>query len=328
MTAFNKKKLSVIFAFYNEADCINSAVNEITSCLSQLQEVDYELIFVNDCSTDNSLELILEQRKKNKKIKIINLSRRFGIMPSIMAGLRHATGDAAVYLDIDLQDPPELINKMVKYWINDGYDVVYTTRKKTSGNNFFLRMLSKVGYFVLARTSNIKVDVDSGDFKLINRKVINEYIKFNEIDPFYRLIVEYVGFKKKQIFYERRKRTSGKSKFSLIKIFNNFFEISLFPFSDFPLRFAFIFGFLSFVVCMFVMLRTLFLHFGGLTSQYISTTSIFIAILFFAGIQSLIIGFLAIYIGLIHKETKRRPLYIVDNAIGFDLDQKGEHENN
>ena len=155
MTALNKKKLSVIFAFYNEADCINSAVNEITSCLSQLQEVDYELIFVNDCSTDNSLELILEQRKKNKKIKVINLSRRFGQMPGIMAGLRNATGDAVIYLDVDLQDPPELINQMVKYWIHDNYDVVYTTRKKTSGNTFFFKILSKIGYFILSKTSNL-----------------------------------------------------------------------------------------------------------------------------------------------------------------------------
>ena len=117
--------------------CIESAVKEITKHLDQIDEIDYEIIFVNDHSTDNSLQLILEQRKINKRIKVINLSRRFGHMPSIMAGLRNATGDAAIYLDIDLQDPPELIPKMVNYWLHDNYDVVYTTRKKTSGNNFF-----------------------------------------------------------------------------------------------------------------------------------------------------------------------------------------------
>ena len=316
MSDQSKKKLSVIFAFYNDSLCIESAVEEITKYLDQINEIDYEIIFVNDHSTDNSLQKILEQRKKNKKIKIINLSRRFGHMPSIMAGLRNARGDAAIYLDIDLQDPPDLIPKMVNYWLNDGYDVIYTTRKKTYANNFFLRILSKIGYFILSKFSNIHVDPNSGDFKLINRRVINEYVKFTEIDPFYRLIVEYIGFKKKQIFYERRKRTLGKSKFNIFKIFTGFFEIALFPFSDFPLRFAFIFGFLSFFVCIIVMLRTLYLFFSGVGT--ISTTSIFVAILFFAGIQSFITGILAMYIGMIHKETMKRPLYIIDNTIGFD----------
>ena len=251
----------------------------------------------------------------------MNLSRRFGHLPGVMAGFRHSTGDAAIYLDIDLQDPPEIIHEMINYWINENYDVVYTTRRKTSGNNFFVKMLSKVGYFILSKTSNIHVNVNTGDFKLITRKVINEYIKFNEIDPFHRLIIDYIGFKKKQIFYERRQRSKGKSNFSLYDIIiKSFFEKTFAPFSDFPMRFALIFGFFSFIVCFFVLIRTLFLHFGGLSSGEISTTSIFVAILFFAGIQSLIIGFLAIYIGLIHKETKKRPVYIVDNTIGFEND--------
>lgn len=311
-----KKKLSVIFAFYNDDECINSTTKEIIQQLDQIEEIDYEIIFVNDSSTDDSLKLILEQRKNNKKIKVINLSRRFGHMSSIMAGLRNATGNAAIYLDIDLQDPPDLIPKMVNYWLHEGYDVVYTTRKKTSGNNFVLKILSKIGYFILSKFSNIHVDADSGDFKLISRRVIDEYIKFTEVDPFYRLIVEYIGFKKKQIFYDRRKRAQGKSKFSIFKIFTGFFEIALFPFSDFPLRFAFIFGFLSFFVCIIVMLRTLYLFFFGVGN--INTTSIFVAILFFAGIQSLITGILAMYIGMVHKETMKRPLYIIDNTIGFD----------
>ena len=313
------KKLSVIFTFYNEEDCIGSAIKEVTDVLKKHSEIDYELIFVNDCSNDNSLKLLLDARRKNSKIKIVNLSRRFGHLPGVMAGFRHATGDAAIYLDIDLQDPPELIHEMINYWLNDNYDVVYTTRKKTSGNNFLVKIISKVGYFILSKTSNIHVDVNTGDFKLITRKVINEYIKFNEIDPFHRLIIDYIGFKKKQIFYERRQRVKGKSNFNLYDIIiKSFFEKTFAPFSDFPLRFALIFGFFSFIVCFIVLIRTLFLYFGGLTSQEISTTSIFVAILFFAGIQSLIIGFLAIYIGLIHKETKKRPIYIVDNSIGFE----------
>ena len=128
--------LSVIFAFYNDSACIKPSVKEITSYLEKINEIDYEIIFVNDQSTDDSLELILEERKKNNKIKVINLSRRFGHMPSIMAGLRNATGDAAIYLDIDLQDPPELIPKMVNHWLHENYDVVYTTRKFKSETHY------------------------------------------------------------------------------------------------------------------------------------------------------------------------------------------------
>ena len=209
-----------------------------------------------------------------------------------------------------------LIQKMVNYWLHGGYDVVYTTRQQTSGNNYFLKILSKIGYFILSKFSNIHVDINSGDFKLISRRVINEYVKFTEVDPFYRLIVEYIGFKKKQIYYERRKRIRGKSKFGIFKIFTGFFEIALFPFSDFPLRFAFIFGLISFFICIVVMLRTLYFFFSGVGD--ISTTSIFVAILFFAGIQSFITGILAIYIGMVHKETMKRPLYIIEKTIGFD----------
>ena len=140
-----KKKLSVIFAFYNDAECINSSINEISQYLNQISEIDYESIFVNDNSTDNSLELILEKRRTNKKIKIINLSRRFGHMSSIMAGLRNATGDAAIYLDIDLQDPPDLIPKMGNYWLHEGYDVVYGVRDKRRGS-FFMRPFYYIFY--------------------------------------------------------------------------------------------------------------------------------------------------------------------------------------
>lgn len=311
-----KKKLSIIFTFYNDEDCIDNSIKEIQQQLDQISQIDYEIIFVNDNSTDNSYELLLEKRKRNKKIKIINLSRRFGHMAGIMAGLKNSTGDAAIYLDIDLQDPPDLIPKMVNYWLHEKYDVVYTTRKKSSGNNLFLKLLSKIGYFILTKFSNVHFDTNSGDFKLITRRVIDEYIKFTEADPFYRLIVEYIGFKKKQIFYERRKRNIGKSKFGLFSIFINFFNTAFFPFSDFPLRFAFVFGFLSFFFCTVVMIRTVYLFFFG--AGTISTTSIFVAILFFAGIQSFITGILAMYIGMVHKETMKRPLYIIEESIGFE----------
>jgi len=312
-----RKKISIILSFYNEEKNIKNSLEKLVNELQQIKDIDYEIICVNDCSTDNSLNLLIQENIKNNRIKIINLSRRFGHMPGIMAGLRQCTGDAAIYLDIDLQDPPDKIKEMVHYWINEGYDVVYTTSTSRE-DSFFMRIISSIGYKILKKTTYIGMSINSGDFRLISRRVINEYKKFNELDPFFRFIVDYIGFKKKQIFYDRKSRNIGKSNFSLLKIFIQFFEISLAPFSNFPIRFAMFFGFFSFLICTFILLRTGYLYLTGVVE--ISTISIFGAILFFGSFQSLVIGLLAIYIGLIFKETKKRPLYIVDSTVGFEKD--------
>jgi glycosyltransferase involved in cell wall biosynthesis len=309
-----KKKISIIFSFYNEEKNISISVKRITQVLKKIKNLDYELIYVNDCSTDDSSKELIKERKKNKKVKIINLSRRFGHMPGIMAGLKNCSGDAAIYLDIDLQDPPAIIEKMISSWINENYDVIFTTRIKRQGS-FFMNCLSKIGYYILEKTTYINVAKDSGDFRLISRRVINEYTKFNEINPFFRFLTDFIGFKKKQIFYEREKRIVGKSNFNLYQIFYQFFEISLMPFSNFPLRFSLIFGFFAFFVCFVILSRTLYLYFSGVSD--ISTLSIFVAILIFGSIQSLIIGLLSIYIGSIYMESKKRPIYIIDEKIGF-----------
>jgi glycosyltransferase involved in cell wall biosynthesis len=309
------KKLSIIFSFYNEEKNIKKSINEVSSVLNKIPNLDYELIYVNDDSTDDSLKILKQENLTNNKVKIINLSRRFGHMAGIMAGLKNCNGDAAIYLDIDLQDPPELIKEMVNSWLNENYDVVFTTRKKRE-QQWFMKFITKIGYKILEKTSYINMAKDSGDFRLINRKVIDQYINFKEINPFFRFLVDFIGFKKKQIYYDREVREFGKSNFSLYKVFHQFFEISLVPFSDFPIRLALIFGLVSFVVCMGILIRTVYLYLSGVVE--ISTTSIFGAILLFGGIQSLILGILAVYIGSIFKETKRRPIYIVQEKIGFE----------
>ena len=308
------KKLSIIFSFFNKKKNIKKSINEVSTALKEIKNLDYELIYVNDSSTDGSLDILKKENLINNKIKIINLSRRFGHMAGIMAGLKNCRGDAAVYLDIDLQDPPELIKTMVHAWLNENYDVVFTTRKKRV-QNWFMKFLTKTGYKILEKTSYINMAKDSGDFRLIDRKVIDQYINFKEINPFFRFLVDFIGFKKKQIYYNRENREFGKSNFSLYKIFYQFFEISLVPFSDFPIRMALIFGLVSFFVCTIILIRTAYLYLSGVV--IISSTSIFGAILLFGGIQSLILGILAVYIGSIFKETKQRPIYIVQEKIGF-----------
>ena len=311
------KKISIIVSFYNEEESIESFITETTQELNKIQELDYEIIFINDCSTDKSLEKLILEREKNNKIKIINLSRRFGPMESIMAGIQMSTGDALVNLDIDLQDPPSLIAEMVKHWREDGFDVVFSTRTKRHGEPLIKKIISSIGYKILKKFTNIPIEKDSGDFRLISRKVITEYKKFSEVYPFFRFVVDWIGFKRKQIFYERKARRKGNTKHPLgLGIIYNFFEISFTPFTDAPLRFALIFGIISFIVCFIIMIRTLLLFLIG--EPNISTTSLFVAILFFGSINSLILGILSVYIGSIFKDSKKRPLYIIESCYGFD----------
>lgn len=314
------KKISIIVSFYNEEKSIDLFLEEVVNELNQIKDLDYEIIFINDCSKDNSLKKLLEHREKNKKIKIINLSRRFGPMESIMAGVRFSTGDALVNIDIDLQDPPSLIKEMVKFWREQNYEVVLTTRTKRKGESFTKRFISSIGYKILKKFTNIPIEKDSGDYRLISRRVINEYKKFSEVYPFFRFVIDWIGFKRKQIFYERQPRKKGETKHPLgLGILYNFFEISLTPFTDAPIRFSLIFGIISFIVCTIIMMRTIFLFLSG--EPEISTTSIFVAILFFGGVQSLILGILSVYIGTIFKDSKKRPLYIIESSFGFENDE-------
>lgn len=311
------KKLSVISIFYNEEPSIDIFIKETVETLEAIDNLDYEIIFIDDRSTDNSLAKLKEHNKKNPKIKIISFSRRFGPMESIMAGVRHATGDALVNIDIDLQDPPNLIPEMVKYWRDENFDVVFTTRTNRLGEGYIKRIISSIGYRILKFFTYVSMERDSGDFRLISRRVIDEYKKINELYPFFRFIVDWIGFKRKQLFYERLPRRIGKSHHPLgLGIFYNFIEISLAPFSDFPIRFTLLLGILSFLVSSTVIVRILYLYITGV--QDISTTSIFIAILFFGSIQSLMIAVLGVYIGSVHKQSKNRPMYIIDELIGFE----------
>lgn len=313
----DKKKISLVVSFRNEEEVIDDFISETTSILNKIENLEYEIIFVDDASTDKSLEKLIQYHIQDKRIKIINLSRRFGTMESIMAGIKMSSGDAVINIDIDLQDPPSLIPEMVKRWREEGSEVVITTRLKRHGESIFKKTISVIGYKILRFFSSIPIEENSGDFRLISRKVINEYKNFSEVHPFFRFVVDFIGFKRSQIFYERQSRRKGKSKmpFSLNMIFE-FFEKSMMPFSNLPLRIILFFGIFSFFVCAFVGIRTLYFHFTGATE--ISTTAIFVAILIFGSVQSLIIGILSIYIGSIYKETKKRPLYIIDKLYGFD----------
>ena len=309
------QKISIIFSFYNEENCINSAVEHVSNALSGIQNLDYELIFINDSSTDDSLKLLSNKSKNNKKIKIINMSRRFGHMPCVLAGLKYCEGDAAIHMDIDLQDPPEIIAKMIKKWRDEHCDVVYSQREKFK-NSFINNILTFFGYKILKKFNYISLEENAGDFRLISKRVIKEIIDLNETSNF-RFLVDFVGFKREKVLYQRQPREFGESKFGFKSVIFNFLEGALLPFSDTLIRFSFVFGFIC--VSIIILLIPIMIYQIIQNQDFLSFSNLLVfGIFFLVGIQAFILSIISIYIGLIYKQTTNRPKYIVESKIGFD----------
>ena len=309
--------LSVVFSFRNEQEVLPELIDRLYKTLDPLN-IDYELIFVNDASTDGSLELLLNLHEKDKRIKIINMSRRFGVAPCVMAGLRHTKGDAVVYMDTDLQDPPELIPALLEKF-KEGADVVNTTRTKRRGEKAFKLWLTKQAYRVINSVSDIDIPQNTGDFKLLSRRAVSQLIQLNEYDPFMRGLVRWIGFKQAQIFYERDVRFAGETKFSLLRSMNPIKELirGLVSFSELPLYFALVLGFFVSVVAFVYLLEIIFTRvFLGIHNP--GWPAIMVTMLFLGGTILFTIGVLGLYVGKIHREIKKRPPYIIETKIGID----------
>ncbi|MCK5000552.1 MAG: glycosyltransferase family 2 protein [Anaerohalosphaera sp.] len=309
--------LSVIFSFRNEEDVLKPLVERLRNTLDPL-ELDYELIFVNDASTDSSLELLMSFADTDKKIRIINMSRRFGVSPCVMAGFRHAKGDAVVYMDADLQDPPELIPELLeKYEL--GFDVVHTTRTKRAGENPLKMWLTKRAYRIINSVSDIDIPENTGDFKLLSRRAVDQLIRLNEYDPFMRGLVRWIGFKQTKVHYERLARRAGKTKFSLFSSVNPTREFirGLTGFSDVPLYYSLVIGFLvsivSFCYLLYIVISRVFfdMHQPG-------WPAIMVTMLFLSGTILFTIGILGLYLGNMHQQMKNRPPYIIESKLGIE----------
>jgi dolichol-phosphate mannosyltransferase len=308
--------LSVIFSFRNEAEVIPELVKRLQTALAPLP-LRREFIFVNDASTDASLEILVKLHQTTApEIRIVNLSRRFGVTPGVLAGFRHAAGDAVVYMDCDLQDPPEVIPKLVEQW-QEGADIVHTTRTARHGESAFKMALTRAAYKLINSMSDITLLENTGDFKLISRRAMTEILKLGEFDPFMRGLVSWVGFKQVQVFYERDARFAGEPKFSLWRSANPYKEFirGLTLFSSMPLYFALFAGIfvsiLSFIYLFFAV-------FASLLGHTAPVPWIALAMIFLGGTILFTIGILGIYVGKIHRDIKGRPNYIVSDKIGFD----------
>ena len=302
------KLLSVVFSFRNEEGNIKELVDRINISLEKLTNWNYELIFVNDDSTDNSESILLNLQKKYP-IRIINMSRNFGVDPCVLAGFRNAKGDAIVYLHTDLQDPPEIIPDLIKKH-EEGFDVVHTIRTKRKGESKFRMLVTRIAYLLINILSDIKLPIESGDYKLISRKALDKILNQKEFRPYVRGLSVWVGFKQTFYKYERQARGSGKSKMSLL---------SKGPVTDFingitsyslkPLYIGIFFGFLSIIISLLLIIYALYLKFNNLAVP--GSTSIIIAISFFSGILLFTLGVIGIYLARIFEQTKGRDQYVI-----------------
>lgn len=307
--------ISIVLSFRNEQETIPELIERLHNSLRPL-EVEYEFIFVNDASTDNSLGILLEMQKDDRCIKIINMSRRFGVSQCVLAGMKYSKGDAVVYMDADLQDPPELIPEMIKKW-KEGADVVYTTRITRSGENPIKMWITKMAYRFLRLFSEVDLPLDSGDFKLLCKRVVNELLRLNEKDPFLRGLVTWVGFKQVQAFYHREERFAGKTHYPLYGLGPlKAFISGLTSFSLVPLTISLLIGFIVSIGSFVYLVIIIIMKFLNLVLPGLS--AIMAIILLLGGIQLFTIGILGLYIGRIYNESKNRPNYVIESMIGLE----------
>lgn len=314
--------LSVVFSFRNEEAVLAELIRRTRAVLSNEKInnsiANWELIFVNDASSDQSLEILTQEAKNHKDIRIVNLSRTFGVAAGIMAGFAHSKGDAVVYLDADLQDPPEVISQMIHVWqTNPGADIVHTVRRRRKGESYLKLQLTKMGYWVLNRISYVQLPQEAGDFKLLTRRVVNHLLQLHEHSPFVRGLICWVGFKQTFVDYERQPRYGGESKMHILgrKVLSNFFDSALIAFSSLPLKIASILGSL---VLLIDGVFSIYLIKNKMSGIVISPMEIIILVMLFVGaIQLLCLGFLGHYLNAIFEQGKNRPLYIVESTLGF-----------
>ncbi len=307
-------KISIVVPVFNEETNVYEMHRRCSESLGTLA-TDYEVIFVDDGSTDHTLENLREIAGEDDKVKVLSLSRNFGHQLAVTAGLEHATGDATVVIDGDLQDPPEVIPRMIEKW-KEGYDVVYAKRVSREGEGIYKRVTAFLFYRILRLLTTTDVPVDTGDFRLMDRNVVETLKNMGERNRFLRGLVSWVGFKQTGIEFERRERFSAATKYPTRKMIR-FALNAIFSFSDRPLKIATVLGLASALLGFMMILWGLYSKFFMAESTVRGWTSVFVAVLFLGGVQLFTIGIIGEYISRIYDESKARPLYIVAEKRNF-----------
>ncbi|WP_084312090.1 glycosyltransferase family 2 protein [Desulfobulbus elongatus] len=307
--------LSIVIPCYNEEDVIGETINRLDMFCSALHDLETELIFVDDGSQDNTYNILKKSFFKYNNIKIISLSRNFGHQIAATAGIDAANGDAVVLIDADLQDPPEVISQMIAKW-REGYDVIYGVRVERQGESVFKLATAKSFYRFLNRLSDVPIPLDTGDFRLMSRRVVDALRAMPERDRFIRGMVSWVGFRQAALAYKRAERFAGKSKYPLRKMLR-FAADGIVSFSIKPLRLSIGLGIFSAALALLgiIYVFTVRLFSNNWVEGW---AALMLAVLFTGGVQLISIGILGEYIGRIYGEIKKRPLYVVSEYTGFD----------
>ena len=312
------KKISVVVPMYYEEEVAKECYTRLKNVLEKIENYNYEIIFINDGSKDKTLEILKEIAKENKNVKIISFSRNFGHQCAVTAGLRYVTGDAIVIIDADLQDPPELIPEMIKLW-EEGNEVIYGKRKSREGESRFKLLTASMFYKTLNALSDVEIPKDTGDFRLVDRKVVEVINSLPEHNKFLRGLFSWVGFKQKAYEYERKERYAGKTKYPLKKMLK-LAQDGIFSFSIKPLKIVGAMGILSVIISIILFVYAVLsyaLNWNNLTPGW---TSLMVTITFLGGMILISLWMIGEYIGRIYDETKRRPEYIIEETFNFDED--------
>ena len=317
MTAMraSRNHLSVVIPCYNEEEVVRETHRRTVAVLERIGDLSFELIYVDDGSRDGTAEILREIQNTDGRVRAVLLSRNFGHQIAITAGMAHASGDAVVLIDADLQDPPEVIPEMVARW-REGCEVAYGTRTDRAGETAFKLWTAKTFYRLINRLSDVQIPVDTGDFRLMDRKVVDALLAMPERDRFTRGMVSWVGFRQVAVPYQRAPRLAGTTKYPILKMLH-FAADGIVSFSLLPLKLATWTGFAASGVALAGIVYALVMRL--FTSIWVSGwTALFIAVLFIGGVQLISLGIIGEYIGRIYGESKARPLYLVRERLGFD----------
>lgn len=310
--------ISIVAPVYNEEAVLTELHRQVARVMDEFGE-PWELVLVNDGSHDRSAQIIGELHEKDGRVRGVSFSRNFGFQVAVTAGLDFAQGDAVILTDADLQDPPEVYPRMIAKW-REGFDVVYGVRASREGETAFKLFTAKAFYRLIRRITNIDIPLDTGDFRLMDRRVVNSLKRMPERNRFIRGMVPWVGFKQTGVEYERASRFAGESKFSSVKQMLPFALDAITSFSYLPLQLATYLGFIMAGIAAFAILLVILLRLFGPSDPLLGQATTLVAVLFLGGVQLICLGIIGEYLGRIYDEVKGRPLYLIDQVWGFDQD--------
>jgi len=309
----NRPVISLVVPIWNEEKVIPELYRRVVEVMARTGEV-WELICVNDGSRDRSLALLLDLHHQDPRVKVIDFSRNFGHQVAITAGADFAEGDAVIVMDADLQDPPEVVLQMIAKW-REGYEVVYAMRAKRQGETWFKLVTAKYFYRILRQITDVEIPVDTGDFRLMDRRVVLAMRQLREKHRFMRGLSSWVGFRQTGVEYERAERYAGETGYPLRKMVRLALT-AITGFSYLPLQLATYLGFALAFISLVGIIVTIILRLSG-SSFFLGQATTLVSVLFLGSIQLIVLGIIGEYLGRIYDEVKGRPLYLVSHAYGF-----------